>query len=71
VGHELVAKYSRARDETWLSEVVITEKDRYQVAMVGDPNTALELAIFENDGDEISMNWAPVPDFKGEVKFTI
>jgi hypothetical protein len=71
VGHELVAKYSRARDETWLSEVIITEKDRYQVAMIGDPNTALELAIFENDGDEISMHWVPVPDFKGEVKFTI
>jgi uncharacterized small protein (DUF1192 family) len=71
VGHELAAKYTRARDETWLSEVFISKQGSSQVTMIGNPKTTLELAICENDGDGISIHWLPIPDFKGEVKLTL
>lgn len=71
VGHELAATYTRARDETWLREVMILEKGLCQITMSGASAIPLELAVFENDGEGISQRWAPVPTFQGEMTFTI
>ena len=71
VGHELAATYTRARDETWLSEVMRMERGFCQITLDGAPALPLELEVFENDGEDISQRWVPVPVFQGDVTFTV
>jgi hypothetical protein len=62
-GHEHAAAYTRARDRSWIAAVSAEPGSDIAVTMGGAADAALELALFQDDGDGIHQSWHPIPPF--------
>ena len=71
VGHEQAARYTKARDETWIACAVSPDGKAVRVTVEGKADLSLELAVFEDDGDGVIQRWEPIEAFQGRTEVEI
>lgn len=68
VGHERAAEYTRSRDESWIVAASAPGGRAVAVSLGGGSRVALELAVFENEGDGVICRWEQIPAFQERLR---